>query len=42
MAWKANAGMSKEDAMKAYIAHVAEGDADWESHETLKGVTNFD
>lgn len=31
--------MSKEDAMQKYIDLVAADNADWESHEVLKGYT---
>jgi len=41
-AYTALKGKSKEEAMQEYIDHVASGDPDWESHEVLKGVTNFD
>mmetsp|Transcript_109904 Transcript_109904/g.154095 ORF Transcript_109904/g.154095 Transcript_109904/m.154095 type:complete len:97 (+) Transcript_109904:37-327(+) len=37
-AWNANKGMSKEDAMKAYIAKVAAGDPDWESSDIVKNM----
>lgn len=35
-AWNANKGMSKEDAMKAYIDHVAKGDPHWETSDVAK------
>lgn len=34
-AWNANKGMSKEDAMKAYIANVTKGDPDWEKSDVM-------
>ncbi len=38
-AWKKREGMSKEAAMEAYIAQVAEGDANWEDDPALAAYT---
>ncbi|KAJ9455758.1 Acyl-CoA-binding protein [Diplonema papillatum] len=38
-AWAANKGMSKEDAQKKYVEHVAAGDAKWQEHEVLKNYS---
>lgn len=35
-AWNANKGMTKEDAMKAYVALVAKGDPNWEQSDVVK------
>eukprot|EP00049_Salpingoeca_infusionum_P001006 m.44153 g.44153 ORF g.44153 m.44153 type:complete len:99 (-) comp10822_c0_seq1:246-542(-) len=35
-AWTSVKGMSKEDAMKAYVDLLAKDDPNWESHEALK------
>eukprot|EP01061_Rhynchopus_euleeides_P006017 TRINITY_DN150_c0_g1_i1.p3 TRINITY_DN150_c0_g1~~TRINITY_DN150_c0_g1_i1.p3 ORF type:complete len:104 (+),score=42.27 TRINITY_DN150_c0_g1_i1:85-396(+) len=37
-AWAAQKGKSKEAAMAAYVAAVAEGDANWEQSETVKNM----
>lgn len=35
-AWNGLKGVSKEEAMKRYVALVEASDAQWESHEVLK------
>jgi diazepam-binding inhibitor (GABA receptor modulating acyl-CoA-binding protein) len=35
-AWNKNVGMSKEDAMKAYIALVEKGDPNWATSDIAK------
>jgi diazepam-binding inhibitor (GABA receptor modulating acyl-CoA-binding protein) len=35
-AWNANKGMTKEDAMKAYVALVTRGDPNWEQSDIVK------
>jgi len=38
-AWESVKGMSKEDAMKAYVELLASQDPNWESHSALSAYT---